>query len=73
MSAHDTYEASIKAAEATKAATLAASEATRQLGADPKAASVAKLNSAFLAEQARQSAVMVARDLLRNSGDYSPF
>jgi hypothetical protein len=52
MSAHDTYEASIKAAEATKAATLAASEATRQLGADPKAASVAKLNSAFLAEQA---------------------
>jgi hypothetical protein len=73
LSAHDTYEAAIKSAEAAKLASIAAAEVTRQLSANPTAASAAKLAALFQAEQAKQSALMVARDALRTAGDYSPF
>ena len=74
MSAHDVYEASLKAAEATKAATIYSAELTRQLSSsNPTVASAAKLVVAYEAERTKQSAQMVARDALRTAGDYSPF
>jgi hypothetical protein len=71
MSAHDTYEAAIKSAAATKAAAIAAAETTRQLASDQRAGGTAKLVALNAAEQVFQSALMVARDTLRTAGDFT--
>lgn len=74
MAAHDTFEASVKSAEQTKAATIYSAELTRQLSSsNPAIASAAKLVALYQAEQAKQAALMVARDALRTAGDFSPF
>ena len=95
MTARETFNASVLAASATKAATLATAELTRQttidgslsvvgynlqsgsyanLAAAVASANAAKLASLYAAEQAKQAAIALARDTLRNAGgDLAPF
>jgi hypothetical protein len=94
MTARTIYEASVKAAAATKVVTELANADTHQTsnnssgcdaGYNLQTGNYANLKTAvdnankarraadFLAEQTKQNAIMVARDLLRDSGDRAPF